>query len=458
MRRFRHCRGLFPRSPPERRARKELKHLKVTKFGGTSCADAAQFRKVKEIVEADPERRIVVVSAPGKRFSADHKITDVLYLCHRLTSIGLGAGEVFEPVRRRFLSIRDELGLDVDLENEFAEIERRLMTGANADYAASRGEYLSAKLMAAYLGYEFCDAKELVRFDERGKYDEQATMEAIGDRLDEGCFVVPGFYGSNRRGEIITFSRGGSDITGSILAQALEADVYENWTDVSGFLAADPRIVENPQPIRTVTYDELRELSYMGAPVLHEEAIFPARKSGIPIHIRNTNHPEDAGTRIVPEREPGKLIVTGIAGVKDFTVITVRRYRMSEELSFLRRVASVFEANGVAIHHMPSSIDSLSIVVKTTDLVGKEKKILEEIDIYCGPVKIEPSPGLSLVAIVGEAMARHTGVSARVFGALAKAGVNIRMITQGASELNIIVGIENNRFEDAIRAIYGEFF
>ena len=434
--------------------------MKVTKFGGTSCADASQFKKVKSIITADDSRKIVIVSAPGKRFTDDHKITDMLYLCHQLMEIGIGGEEVFASIKERFLEIQNNLNLDIDLEPELDEVEQKLIAGVSRDYAASRGEYFSAKLMAVYLGYQFIDAAEIIRFDQSGKYDENLTRILIKEKVKDDCFVIPGFYGAQENGSIITFSRGGSDITGSIVASALSVEKYENWTDVSGFLAADPRIVDNPMPLRIVTYDELRELSYMGAAVLHHEAIFPARQRGIPIHILNTNAPNDPGTLILPraKRTKSDPILTGVAGVKDFMVINVEKYRMTEDVSFLRKLCSVFETNGIQIHHMPSSIDTVSLIVREENMRGKERKMLEEIDIYCSPDRIDITPGLALLAVVGENMAMRAGVSARVFGALADAGINIRMISQGSSEFNIIVGIANDDFEKSVATIYNEFF
>lgn len=434
--------------------------MKVTKFGGSSCADARQFAKVKSIITSESDRKMVVVSAPGKRHDTDHKITDMLYLCHQLMEIGIGGEEVFESIQKRFLDIQNELGLTIDLSSEFDQVEKKLKLGAGADYAASRGEYFSAKLMAAYLDYEFVDASEIIRFDNNDKYDPCTTKKLIVNKLKDKSYVIPGFYGAKADGSIVTFSRGGSDITGSIIASALGVEKYENWTDVSGFLAADPKIVNNPKPLHTITYDELRELSYMGAPVLHEEAIFPARQRGIPIHILNTNAPQDKGTLILPKskRTDEDHVVTGIAGVKDFMVINVEKYRMTEEVSFFRKLCSVFEANRIPIHHMPSSIDTISIIAREEKMKGKEKKILEELNIYCSPDVIEITTGLSLLAIVGENMTFRSGVAGRVFGALAQADVNIKMISQGSSELNIIVGVLNEDFESSIRAIYNEFF
>ncbi len=435
--------------------------MKVTKFGGSSCAGPVQFMKVKSIIEADPERKVVVVSAPGKGGKENHKITDMLYLCHQLMDIGIGGEEVFDSISERFLEIQKELNLSINLGQELEATEKTLKLGSDVAYAASRGEYFSAKLMASYLNYEFVDAAEIIRFDQNKQFDMHRSKQLIRDRLKpDGRYVVPGFYGAEEDGTIVTFPRGGSDITGAILASALAAEKYENWTDVSGFLAADPKIVKDPQPLYNVTYEELRELSYMGAQVLHEAAISPARQRGIPIHILNTNAPNDKGTMILPRarRIEGKNLITGIAGLKDFMIIDVEKYHMTEDISFFRKLCSVFEANGIPIHHMPSSIDRVSVIVREEKMKGKEKKILEELDIYCKPDKIEITSGLSLLAVVGENMALRPGVSSRVFGAVAKAGISIRMITQGSSEVNIILGVTNEHFEKAIRAIYDEFF
>lgn len=434
--------------------------MKVTKFGGSSCAAASQFSKVKAIIEADSERKIVVVSAPGKRDDTDHKITDMLYLCHQFMQIGIGGDEVYDSISERFLTIQNELDLKIDLTEELEETRKLLKSDVKVDFTVSRGEYFSAKLMASYLGCQFVDAAEIIRFNQNNQLDTVQTKQLIREKIKDDCFVIPGFYGAKANGEIVTFPRGGSDITGSILAAALGVDEYENWTDVSGFLAADPRIVDNPKPLRRVTYEELRELSYMGANVLHEESILPARQRNIPIHILNTNAPNDAGTLIVPraKRQDEDFVVTGIAGLKNFTVIDVEKYHMTEDISFFRKLCSVFEANNISIHHMPSSIDRVSIIVNEKEMKGLEKKILEEIDIYCSPDMIEITSGLSLIAVVGENMALRSGVSSRVFGSLADEEVNIRMISQGSSELNIIVGVANEDFEKSIQAIYNEFF
>ncbi len=434
--------------------------MKVTKFGGSSCAAASQFSKVKAIIEADSERKIVVVSAPGKRDDTDHKITDMLYLCHQFMQIGIGGDEVYDSISERFLTIQNELDLKIDLTEELEETRKLLKSDVKVDFTVSRGEYFSAKLMASYLGCQFVDAAEIIRFNQNNQLDTVQTKQLIREKIKDDCFVIPGFYGAKANGEIVTFPRGGSDITGSILAAALGVDEYENWTDVSGFLAADPRIVDNPKPLRRVTYEELRELSYMGANVLHEESILPARQRNIPIHILNTNAPNDAGTLIVPraKRQDEDFVVTGIAGLKNFTVIDVEKYHMTEDISFFRKLCSVFEANNISIHHMPSSIDRVSIIVNEKEMKGLEKKILEEIDIYCSPDMIEITSGLSLIAVVGENMALRSGVSSRVFGSLADEEVNIRMISQGSSELNIIVGVANEDFEKSIQAIYNKFF
>lgn len=436
----------------------------VAKFGGSSVANAEQFKKVAQICRVDENRRVIVVSAPGRQNGHDHKITDMLYLTHQLAALGMGVGEVFDAVAQRYLDIQRDLALDFDLEGELQEIRDALQRGCTKDYAASRGEYLCAQLLANYLGYQFVDAKDYVRFDSEGQYDEAKTLELLQSLKESEPFVMPGFYGATAEKEIVTFSRGGSDITGAILAQGLEAEVYENWTDVSGFLAADPHIVKDPCPIEMVTFREQRELSYMGAPVLHEDTIYPVRRAGIPIHIRNTNDPKAPGTRIVPEadakaqKKNGVHVVTGIAGRKGFAAVNVEKYRMGEESGFLRKLSSVFEANEIRVDHLPTGIDTVSVVVSEKDLKGKEKKLLEEISIYCGPDRQHIDDGMALVAVVGQGMQWKMGVSARVFSAIAEAGINIRMITQGASELNIIVGVEDADFEKAIEALYDAFF
>ncbi len=433
-----------------------MSDLVVTKFGGSSLADADHFQTVKSIVEADQARRYVVPSAPGRRFSDDHKVTDLLYMCHQLASHSIDPGDVFSLVAERYLEIHQDLGLEQDIVAELDEIRDRISAGATADYVASRGEYLNGKLLAEYLRFDFIDAADVIRFDGGGTYDPKQTMRAMRERLKESAqAVIPGFYGADSRGDIHTFSRGGSDVTGAIVARATKADLYENWTDVSGFLVADPRIVEGARPIEVVTYKELRELSYMGAAVLHEEAIFPVREKNIPIQIRNTERPEDPGTRIVPDGGPRDFRgITGIAGMKDFTVITLEKTLMDDEKGFLRRLVSVLETNGVSISHVPSGIDSASVVVRSEDIRFNLNKILAELKIYCQPDSVSVESGLALLAVVGRGMISTPGVAGRVFSALARAGVNVRMITQGASELSIIIGVDDTQFEDAVRALH----
>ena len=432
----------------------------IAKFGGSSLADSAQFKKVKGIVEADAERKIIVPSAPGKRHGKDHKVTDLLYMCHQLASHGLNFDEVYSIVQTRYTEICGELELDVPIEAILSDIKLKIRDGGSRDYCASRGEYINGLILSSYLGAEFVDAAELIIFDGMGQLDEDRTRELIADRLkDAERVVVPGFYGAREDGSVKTFSRGGSDVTGAILADGVEASLYENWTDVSGFLMADPRVVKDPMPIQLLTYKELRELSYMGAPVLHEEAIFPVRRLGIPINIKNTNKPEDEGTLIVNDQwaERNEGSITGIAGKKDFTVISIEKTLMTSEHGFFRKLISVFETNEITIEHMPSSIDSISVIVSDIGLNGKLKKVKDEIQIYCNPDNIISYPSMALIAVVGRGMINTKGISAKVFTALSDGGVNIRMISQGSSELNIIIGVENNDFEKAIEAIYKAF-
>ncbi len=428
----------------------------VAKFGGSSLADAERFTAVKAIVEEDPARAYVVVSAPGKRASDDHKVTDLLYMSQQLASHHIDASEVFALVEERYLSIAQELGLNVDIKTELQEIKKDIDGGATAQYVASRGEYLNALLLAEYLGYQFVDAGTIIRFRPDGTYDEQATLRQMRHVLQEiPQAVIPGFYGADEDGQVHTFSRGGSDITGAIVARAMRASLYENWTDVSGFLQADPSVVDDPDPIETVTYKELRELSYMGAAVLHEEAIFPVRQKRIPIHVRNTTKPGDPGTLIVDDQtQHGFTGITGVAGMQDFTVITLDKTMMDEEKGFLRKLVSVFETNGVSISHVPSGIDSVSVVVRTEAIRFKMKKILAELDIYCHPDSIKVEEGISLIAVVGKGMIRTAGVAGRVFTALAEANVNVRIITQGASELSIVIGVEDEQFAAAVQALH----
>ena len=434
--------------------------VKVAKFGGSSVADALQIGKIKNIIENDPDIHYVVVSAPGKRFSDDSKVTDLLYLCKAHIEHNLPYQQIFQVICDRFMAVEVNLGVNVGLKEEFEEIRKNLEAGAPADYIASRGEHLNAMLIAAYLGFDFVDSSRIVRFDEKGRFMEDLTNKEIAEELKHHeRAVIPGFYGAKVDGTIKTFSRGGSDITGALVARAVGADVYENWTDVSGFLMADPRIVKDPKPISTVSYKELRELSYMGASVLHEDAIYPARIANIPINIRNTNEPENPGTMITSE--PAKLeegqIIAGIAGSKDFTVITMYKALLSSERGFIRKMSGVLEDFDIPIEHIPSGVDTLSVVISNKQLGGKLDDILDEFERQLKPDHMEVSDDIALIATVGAGMSLRTGVSAKLFTALAEKKVNIRMIDQGSSEMNIIVGVENKDFEKAIQAIYGAF-
>jgi len=438
--------------------------VKVSKFGGTSLADASQFRKVQSIITSDATRTYVVPSAPGKRTADDRKITDLLYLCHAHAQQSVDFDSVFKLVSDRFLQIVSDLGLKLDLAPALEEAKKtiaaRAAQGGTADYAASRGEYFSGMILAALLGYTFIDAQEVIFFDDRGLFDGERTQQVLSQRLAQTPkAVIPGFYGQGSDGQVKTFSRGGSDISGAIVARAANAEVYENWTDVSGLLMADPRVVENPRNIDVITYRELRELAYMGATVLHDEAIFPVRKAGIPVNIRNTNRPDDAGTRIVSEANPVEHRggISGIAGRKDFTVIAVEKALMNQETGFGRRLLSSLEVNGVSFEHIPSGIDTMSVVVSDSQLKGKLDKIKNDIVLGCNPDSIEVYPNMALIATVGRGMARTPGIASRLFSALAKENINVRLIDQGSSELNIIVGVENSDFEKAVRAIYNEF-
>ncbi len=434
--------------------------VKVAKFGGSSVADALQIEKIRKIIEDDGEIKYVVVSAPGKRFSEDSKITDLLYLCKTHIEHKIPYQQIFQVVRDRFMAVRVNLDVDVNLDREFDEIKKNLEDGASADYIASRGEYLNAMIIAAYLGYDFVDAAKMIKFDEKGRFMEELTNKEIKKELaNHEKAVIPGFYGSKVDGSVRTFSRGGSDITGALVARAVEADVYENWTDVSGFLMADPRIVDNPKPISTVSYKELRELSYMGASVLHEDAIYPARVANIPINIRNTNRPQDPGTIITSE--PGQLeegqIIAGIAGSKDFTVIAMYKNLMSSERGFIRKMTGILEDYDVPIEHIPSGVDTLSVVLDNDGIDGRLDEIVEEFERQLKPDTIEVFEDMALIATVGHGMSYRPGVAAKLFVALAQENVNIRMIDQGSSEMNIIVGVENKDFETAIKAIYRAF-
>ena len=435
--------------------------LKVTKFGGSSMADAGQYRKIRDIVLADKERRVVIVSAAGKRFSGDHKITDLLYLCYAHIQYGVDSSQIYEMITSRYLQIRDELGLKIDLETEFAALKDRLDHKAiSQDELVSRGEYFSAKLMAAYLGFQFVDAALWIQFKLDGTVDTEASYKALKRLVRGNGVVIPGFYGVMPDGRIHTFSRGGSDISGALAAAALNADVYENWTDVSGILMADPRIVDDPQPIGEVTYDELRELSYSGAQVLHEDAIFPVREKNIPLNIRNTNAPEDAGTMIQEsfdsEPDPERPI-TGITGKKDFSIVSMSKRGMGNEVGVLRAMLSVFERHGVSVDFTPNGIDNVSVVVPTEAVAPHLYTILAEIQQEVKPDSLMVHDQIAVVAAVGRRMAFRPGISGKIFAALGKAGINIRMINQGPDELNIIFGVDNKDFKEAIRVLYNSF-
>ncbi len=436
-----------------------MNDTKVVKFGGSSLADANQFQKVAEIVHADKSRRFVVASAPGKRYASDTKITDLLYGCYDKASKGLNFDAEFDAIEERYNDIIKGLNLDLSLEEELKHIKYSFAHSAGRDYAASRGEYLNAILLAKYLGFPFLDMVGLICFNESGEFDLDKTISKLAPKLSEmENAVIPGFYGSMPNDTIKTFSRGGSDITGSIVARAADAKIYENWTDVSGFLICDPRIVQDPKPITTITYRELRELSYMGATVLHEDSIFPVRTKGIPINIKNTNHPEDPGTMIVSQSvDRSDFTITGIAGKKGFSVINIEKDMMNSTVGFGRNVLRSLEKNNICFEHIPSGIDTLSVIVSTEAIRGKEKAVLDEIISRTQPDHIEIEDDLALIAVVGRGMRRARGTAAKIFSALAQAKINIKMIDQGSSELNIIIGVSEEDFEEATRAIYHIF-
>jgi aspartate kinase len=432
---------------------------KVVKFGGSSLASAEQFKKVGNIIRADESRVYVVPSAPGKRNSADTKVTDMLLHAYETASKGEDITGEMAAIKARYDEIITGLGLDFSLDRDFEEITEKLTAEPLMDYAASRGEFLNGKIMAAYLGITFIDAAEVIFFNAEGNLNDYKTYKTLGQRLKENeRAVIPGFYGMGKDGNVKTFSRGGSDVTGSIVAKACRADVYENWTDVSGFLVADPRIVPNPKAIKYITYRELRELSYMGASVLHEDAIFPVRHCGIPINIRNTNAPEDNGTWIVESTcQKQDYVVTGIAGKKDFCTIFISKAMMNSEIGFGRKVLQAFEENNISFEHMPSGIDTMTIVVHADEFIHKEQSVVSAIHRLAEPDSVEIESGLALVAVVGRGMKSASGTAGKLFTALAKEGINIRMIDQGSSELNIIIGVDNKDFETAIKAIYNTF-
>ena len=437
--------------------------IKVSKFGGTSLADANQFKKVHDIVKDNDERKYVVVSAPGKRFKEDNKITDMLYLTHAHTKYSVPYDPVFKIIEERFLSIKNELNLTVDLKHEFDIIRKNLDNKCDEDYIVSRGEYLSAILLADYLRCKFIDAKDVIFFNYDGTVNSEKTKIKLKEAT-ENCdkAIIPGFYGQYPDGSIKTFSRGGSDITGAIVASSVNADMYENWTDVSGFLVADPRIVKNPKQIKEITYQELRELSYMGASVLHDEAVFPVREAGIPINIKNTNEPENPCTIIIgngqmKENHENEYIITGIAGKKNFTIFYVQKEHMANEVGVIKTALGVFADRGISIDHIPSGIDSFSIVLPSESVEKFVHEIVEELKTKCKADTVNVYNNLSLITTVGIKMASRPGISAKLFTALGNNNINIRMIDQGSSEMNIIVGVENIDFEKAIKAIYDAF-
>ena len=435
--------------------------LKVLKFGGSSMADAAQFEKIKNIVRSDPSRRVVVVSAPGKRFKEDHKVTDLLYLCHAHLKYGVSCEHIFQLIRDRYLGIRDDCGLATPLEADFDRLWEKMCAGISQDELVSRGEYFAARLMADYLGFDFLDAELWLKFRFDGEVDQEASYEALRHAAEGRNVVIPGFYGAMPDGRVRTFTRGGSDITGALAAAALEADVYENWTDVSGILMADPRIVEHPQPISRVTYSELRELSYIGAQVLHEGTVFPVREKGIPLNIRNTNEPSHPGTMILENiddsSDASQSFITGIAGKKGFSVITISKTGMSSTPGSLRQILEILEKHEVNVEYVPSGIDIISLVVSSAKIAPCLYSVLGELEKAIHPDNIKVLDHMAIVAAVGRKMAYRVGVSGKIFAKLGECGVNIRMITQGPEELNIIVGVEEKDFEQAIRVLYNSF-
>ena len=435
---------------------------KVLKFGGTSMASAAQYEKVKAIVESDESRTVVIVSAAGKVSKDDHKVTDLLYLCHAHMRYGVSCDSVFSMISRRYLEIRDALGLKTDLEGELAAIREEMDRGMSEEALVSRGEYLSALLMADYLGFDFVDATRWLRFKLDGTVDKEVSYAALRQLAEGRRIVIPGFYGLGFDGSIRTFSRGGSDITGALAAAALDADIYENWTDVSGILMADPRIVENPEPIPRVTYAELRELSYLGASVLHEDTIFPVAEKNIPLNIRNTNDPANPGTIIMErfdEEDPDaeRRFITGIAGKKDYSVVSLSKKGLSSQVGTMRKIFEIFEAHGIAVEYTPNGIDTVSLVVSSRQLEKQKNSIAARLQEILEPDRLEITDGLAIVAAVGRRMAGRPGISGKIFSALGDEGINIRLISQGPQEVNVIVGVENKDFNTAVRVLYYSF-
>lgn len=434
--------------------------VKTVKFGGSSVADGIQLNKIRQIIESDPDRRYVVVSAPGKRFDGDSKITDLLFMCKAQADHNIPYQQLFQVVTDRYSAIKYNHGIDVDMDSRYKEILARLDEGCSEEYIVSRGEYLSAVLVAAYLGFDFVDTAGLIVFDNKGRLLTEETNEKLSAELAKHeRAVLPGFYGTYKEsGEICLLSRGGSDVTGSLVARAVNADIYENWTDVSGLLMADPRVVDNPKPIEYISYMELRELSYMGASVLHEEAVFPVRQSNIPINIRNTNAPEDPGTIITTENTyKNDKILSGIAGKQPFTVITIYKNMMNKEVGFVRRALAVLEDLGISFDHIPTGIDSLSVVVESAGIEDQLDEVLNAFEQRLHPDEISVVKDIALIAVVGIGLSRTVGVSAKITTALAEAGINIRMLNQGTSEINIIIGVESKDFKPAIKAIYNAF-
>ena len=433
---------------------------KVLKFGGSSLSDGGQFRKVKNIITSQPSRRYIVASAPGKRFPEDEKVTDMLYDCHALASQGKPIDEVFSRIEERFNGIIQDLQLDLSIENQLQHIRNSIEAGASRDFAASRGEYLNSIILSAYLGFDFIDPKDCIFFDEKAMLDGNKTYAKTGELLkSHERAVIPGFYGSATDGSIKTFSRGGSDITGSIIARSVEADIYENWTDVSGMLMADPRYVSNPQVIDTITYSELRELAYMGATVMHDEAIFPVRQARIPINIRNTNSPEDSGTMIVSYALSSnrKNVVTGIAGRVGFSTLYIEKDMMNSEYGFGRRVLEVLENHHLSFEHLPTGIDTMSVIINTNDLNPVKDSVISSIYEAVQADSVTVEDGMALIAVVGREMVNAKGTASRIFAAIARNNVNIKLIDQGSSEMNIIVGVDEKDYTTTLNAIYSEF-
>lgn len=432
----------------------------VAKFGGSSLANSIQFQKVSKIVKENKDRRVIIPSAPGKRDNKDFKITDLLYLCAEHVKQNLPFEELFTLVEERYSELVESLNLNISIEPMLRKIKDTIATGAGPDFTASRGEYINAIILAKLLGYEFVDAAEVIRFKNTGVFDKEETNRLLAIKAKEiEYMVIPGFYGADYNGNVITFSRGGSDVTGAIVAAALDAKLYENWTDVSGVMMADPRIVENPRSISKITYRELREMSNMGASVLHEDAVLPVKEKSIPIQIRNTNVPEDIGTFIIPDGENTQVIgsITGIAGKSGFTVVTIVKTKLQKEFGFYRRLISILEDLDIRLESMPMAADSVSIVIKTDQIQGKTEKLVYEINRQCDPEEVDISDEIALIGVIGTGMSKTVGMSAKIFTALSKGKVNIRMINQGSSEINVMIGVSEGDYKLAVKSIYKEF-